>query len=127
MKIEHVAIYVHELEKAKEFFEKYFAAKAGKIYHNLKTGFSSYFLTFENGARLEIMNRPELAESQKELVQAGYIHVAFSAGSKENVDLLTARLKQDGYTVISGPRVTGDGYYESAILGFEGNQIEITE
>ena len=126
MKMEHVAVYVKDLEAAKDFFVRYFDAKPGEGYHNVKTGFRSYFLSFEDGARLEIMNKPDAAEREKELAQTGYIHMAFSVGSKEQVEALTARLSSDGYRVISGPRVTGDGYYESCILDSEGNQIEIT-
>lgn len=126
MKIEHIAMYVNDLEKAKDFFVKYFDAKSNDGYHNVKTDFRSYFLTFEDGARLEIMNKPQLAKGGKENAKMGYIHIAFSVGSKERVDALTARLHADGYEIISGPRITGDGYYESCILGIEGNQIEIT-
>ena len=126
MKIEHIAMYVKDLDGAKNFFVKYFGAEAGEIYRNEKTGFSSYFLCFENGARLEIMNSPALEESEKSPHRSGYAHVAFSIESKEAVDELTEKLKQDGFEVISGPRTTGDGYYESAIIGFEGNTLEIT-
>lgn len=126
MKIEHIAMYVNDLEAAKMFFEKYFGAKANDGYHNAKTNFRSYFLTFEDGARLEIMNKPLLADSEKELQRTGYNHIAFSVGSKEKVDQLTGRLKKDGYRVESEPRTTGDGYYESCVIGIEGNQIEIT-
>lgn len=126
MKIEHVAVYYKDLERAKEFFSLYFGGVPNALYHNKKTGFRSYFLTFEDGARLEIMGRDDLKEREKELAQAGFIHMAFSVGSKEKVDELTGRLKGDGYQVISGPRTTGDGYYESCVLDFEGNQIEVT-
>lgn len=126
MKIEHIAMYVNDLESAKRFFEKYFEAAANEGYHNVKTNFKSYFLSFEDGARLEIMNKPVMADDKKELQKTGYIHIAFAVGSKEKVDELTARLKIDGYEVLSGPRTTGDGYYESCIVGIEGNQIEIT-
>lgn len=126
MKIEHVAMYVNDLEKTKEFFIRYFEAKANDGYHNHKTDFRSYFLTFQDGARLEIMNKPNLCDTEKELLQTGYIHIAFSVGSREKVDALTERLKADGYEVMSGPRTTGDGYYESCIIGIEENQIEIT-
>ncbi len=95
-------------------------------YHNQKTGFYSYFLTFEDGARIEIMNLPEMADLPKKIVRTGYSHIAFSVGSIEIVDALTAELKADGYEVISGPRTTGDGYYESCIVAVEDNQIEIT-
>ena len=126
MKIEHVAMYVNDLERAKMFFEKYFGAVSGDGYHNKKTDFRSFFLSFDDGSRLEIMNRPDMDDSEKGWNRTGFIHVAFSVGSKEKVDELTARLKKDGYDVISGPRTTGDGYYESCIVGIEQNQIEIT-
>lgn len=126
MKIEHIAMYVNDLEKARDFFIKYFNAVSNNGYHNKTTDFRSFFLTFEDGARLEIMTRPGMEDGEKTEKRIGYIHIAFSVGSKEAVDELTAKLKEDGYPVISGPRTTGDGYYESCILGPEGNQIEIT-
>ena len=126
MKIEHIALYVNDLEKARDFFATYFGAEANEVYHNPNTGFRSYFLCFQDGARMEIMTKPDLTDSGDFLNRFGYAHIAFSVGRKEAVDALTARLKKDGYPVISGPRTTGDGYYESCILGFEGNLIEIT-
>ena len=127
MKIEHAALYVRDLEGAKRFFETYFEAKSNQLYHNQKIGFQSYFLSFDECARLEIMTRKEgLAENNQELLFFGYHHLAFSLGSKEKVDELTVRLQADGYQLLSGPRLTGDGYYESSILGLEGNQIELT-
>ena len=126
MRIEHIALYVNDLETAKEFFIKYFGALSNDGYHNKTTDFRSYFLTFADGARLELMNRPAMEDSQKTMARTGYIHLAFSVGSKEAVDELTLRLKTDGYEVVSGPRTTGDGYYENCIIGIEGNQIEIT-
>lgn len=126
MKIEHIAMYVNDIEGARKFFERYMGGMSNSLYHNEKTGFQSYFLTFKDGARLEIMSRPDLDDADKTLHRTGYIHLAFSVGSKEKVDLLTARLKEDGYRVVSGPRTTGDGYYESCVEAVEGNQIEIT-
>ncbi len=126
MRIEHVALYVINIERAKIFFEKYFEAKAGELYHNKTTGFSSYFLSFSDGTRLEIMTSPAVSDDKKKMTRSGFIHIAFSLGSRENVDELTERMKNDGYTVASGPRTTGDGYYESCILDAEGNQIELT-
>ena len=126
MKIEHIAMYVNNLEEAKQFFIKYLGAVSNDGYHNKTTDFRSYFLTFDDGAILEIMHKPNLQDTPKSLNQTGYIHIAFSVGSKEKVDQLTKQLKEDGYEVISGPRTTGDGYYESCIVGIEGNQIEIT-
>lgn len=126
MRIEHIAMYVNDLEATRDFFIKYFNATSNDGYHNKATGFQSYFLSFDDGARLEIMKKPIMNDDAKDLVRTGYIHIAFSLGSKEAVDALTERMKQDGYEVVSGPRTTGDGYYESCIVGIEGNQIEIT-
>ncbi len=126
MKIEHVALYVNDLEKARDFFVKYLKGKSNDGYHNVKTDSRSYFLSFDDGARLEIMNKPKMSDFPKDLARTGYVHIAFSVGSKEKVDTITARLKADGYEVISEPRTTGDGYYESSIVAIEGNQIEIT-
>ena len=127
MRIEHIAMYVNDLEAARDFFVKYFGAVSNEGYHNKTTDFRSYFLSFDDGARLELMKKPQMDDAEKTLNRTGYIHIAFSLGSKEAVDELTERLKNDGYQVISGPRTTGDGYYESCIVGIEGNQIEITE
>ena len=126
MRIDHIALYVNDLEGAKSFFETYFQAVANDGYHNQNTDFRSYFLSFSDGSRLEIMTKPDLTDSGNLLDWFGYAHIAVSVGSREAVDALTARLKDGGYPTLSGPRVTGDGYYESCILGFEGNLIEIT-
>lgn len=127
MKIEHIAMYVHDLEATKDFFIKFFDASSNTKYHNQKTGLETYFLSFEDHTRLEIMTRPEMVSSEESLLKTGYTHLAFSVGSKEKVDTLTSQLEQEGYEILSGPRTTGDGYYESCILGPEGNQIEIIE
>lgn len=126
MKIEHIAMYANNLESARDFFVNYFGGKSNDGYHNPNTDFRSYFITFDDGARLEIMKKPVMDDLDKPLNRTGFIHLAFSVGSKEAVDDLTVRLKTDGYEVVSGPRTTGDGYYESCIVGIEGNQIEIT-
>lgn len=126
MRIEHVAMYVSHLEEARDFFVKYLGAKSNDGYRNPRTGFRSYFLTFDDGTRLELMNKPTMIDDAKVPERTGYAHIAFSVESKEAVDTLTARLRADGYAVVSGPRTTGDGYYESCILAVEDNQIEIT-
>lgn len=126
MRIEHTALYVNDLEGAREFFEKYLGGSSGDKYHNRDTGFSSYFMTFDEGSRLEIMNRPNIFEDGSRISRMGYAHIAFSVGSREKVDELTKRITDDGYELQSPPRVTGDGYYESCIIGFEGNLIELT-
>ena len=126
MRIEHVAMYVNDLEAARDFFRKYLGARSNDGYHNKKTDFRSYFLTFEDGARLELMQKPQMENLEKSLNRTGYSHIAFSVGSKERVDALTYKLQQDGFAVVSGPRTTGDGYYESCVIAVEGNQIELT-
>ena len=126
MRIKHVAMYVNDLEKEKKFFETYFDAKAGERYVHEEIGFSSYFLEFHDGARLEIMNSTQMNDTEKYKKRTGFIHIAFTVGQKEDVDRITEKIRNDGYEVISGPRTTGDGYYESCILDPEGNQIEIT-
>lgn len=127
MKIDHIALYVLDLEGTKEFFINYFNGTPNDMYHNPRTGLRTYFITFPDGGRIEIMARPDVRAFPFDPMHQGYIHLAVSVGSKEAVDMLTDRLKADGYEVMSGPRVTGDGYYESCIRAFEDNLIEITE
>lgn len=127
MKIEHIAMYMNDLEAGRDFFVRYFGGIAGKAYHNSNTGFRSIFISFDCGARLELMNRPDMEDAPKPAYRTGYVHIAFSAGSRTKVDELTARLAGDGYGVVSGPRTTGDGYYESCVKGPEDNLVEITE
>lgn len=125
MRIEHAALYTPDLERMRAFYETYFGAQSNAMYHNPKTGLRTYFLSFEGGARLEIMTRPELEPGGAAPVRAGYIHLAFAAGSRAAVDTLAARLRADGYPVTSGPRVTGDGYYECCVLDPDGNTVEL--
>ena len=127
MKIEHIAIWTSDLERLKDFYTQYFQASAGQKYHNPKTGFQSYFLTFASGARLEIMQLPGLSAGADSTGQprTGYAHLCLSVGLKEMVDELTSRLRQDGYRVLDGPRLTGDGYYESQVEDPDGNRLEI--
>lgn len=127
MRLDHLAMYVKDLEATRNFFMRYFGASSNEMYHNPRTGLRTYFLSFGDGARLEIMSRPDMVDNGRNPFQAGYIHLAFSVGGKERVDKLTNTLQADGFTVVSGPRTTGDGYYESCIEGPEGNLIEIME
>ena len=126
MVIEHVAMYVNSLEASRDFFVKYLGGRSNDGYHNKNTGFRSYFISFDDGTRLELMNKPGMEDMEKPLNRTGYAHIAFSVESKEKVDEITAELKSDGFEVVSGPRTTGDGYYESCVVVFEGNQIELT-
>ena len=128
MRIEHLAIWVKDLEEMRSFYERYFGGIAGEKYHNPKKSFTSYFLSFDNGCRLELMEKPEIPANKNSIQEQaiGLIHFAISVGGKEQVDSLTNKLRSEGYEVIGEPRTTGDGYYESVVLDPEGNRIEIT-
>ena len=127
MKIEHIAIWTTDLEKMKDFYLQYFDVSANEKYHNPKKKFSSYFLSFKNGARIELMHRPDVSEILNTPgMNVGLAHFAVSVGSKERVDTLTENLRADGFDILGEPRTTGDGYYESVVSDPEGNQIEIT-
>ena len=127
MKIDHVALYCLDLEGMKEFFIRYFNGVPNDMYHNPKTGLKTYIMTFpDSEARLELMTRPEVEEETSNIYRQGFIHLSFSVGSEKIVDSLTKVLYEDGYQVLSGPRTTGDGYYESCIVGPENILIEIT-
>ena len=127
MRIDHIALWVKDLEAQRAFYEKFFQAKAGEKYTNPIKNFQSYFLSFEGGARLELMHKLEIsAKANQEALQIGIAHFAIAVGSKDKVDELTALIKENGLAVIDGPRTTGDGYYESVIIDPEGNRIEIT-
>lgn len=128
MKIEHIAIWCKDLEKMKDFYVRFFGATANARYHNPKNQFYSYFLGFETGARLELMQMPGIPDSKNDVMAqfSGLIHFAMSVGSEEKVNMLTEQLRKEGIRIVGEPRKTGDGYYESAILDIEGNRIEIT-
>lgn len=126
MKIGHIAMYVDDITGAADFFARYLGGRCGAVYHNAATGFRSVFVSFSDGARLEIMNRPSMTDAGSGLYSRGLNHIAFSLGSREAVDELTLRLRRDGYEILSGPRTTGDGYYESCVIAVEGNVIELT-
>ena len=119
-------MYVNDLDASKDFFVTFLGGVSNAGYYNEKTGFKSYFISFEDGARLEIMNKSNMIDDPKTLNRTGYAHIAFSVGSKEKVNEVTEKAREAGFEVISGPRTTGDGYYESCIVAIENNQIEIT-
>jgi len=128
MKIEHLAIWVHDLEKTKDFYTTYFQMSCGEKYLNEKKLFSSYFLSFDGGARIEIMHRPDISEqAAKAGTFFGLTHFAISVGSRERVDELTEIIREAGFEVTGKPRTTGDGYYESVISDPDGNLVEITD
>jgi len=124
MHIDHLAIWTIDLEREKDFFLRYFDCRVNEKYVNSEKQFASYFITFSGGARIELMSRPDIDRRPGDN-GAGLVHFAIDAGERKGVDELTERLKGDGHTVVSEPRVTGDGYYESVILDPEGNRIEI--
>lgn len=129
MKIDHLALWVRDIEAMRGFYIRYFGAQSNELYVNEKKQYQSFFLRFEDGARLELMQRPDIADLPAhgpETQYFGYVHLAISVGAETKVDLLTQRLVEDGYAKLDGPRWTGDGYYESVILDPEGNRIEIT-
>ena len=124
MRIDHVALCVRDLEAMRDFYIKYFGAVAGELYHNPRTGLRTYFLAFDGGARVELMQKPGALPGGSEL-REGWAHLSFTLGSRGAVDAATERLRAAGCTVESGPRVTGDGYYESCLLDPEGNRVEL--
>ncbi len=128
MKIEHIAIWVKNLEELKSFYIKYFGARSNKKYINKNKAFESYFLSFDSGARLELMQMTNIPDNKNNPYNQnlGFIHIALSVGSEQGVIELTEQLRIDGYEIISEPRKTGDGYFESCILDSENNRIEIT-
>jgi lactoylglutathione lyase len=128
MKIEHIAIWVEDIETMRRFYTTYFNAVSGVKYINPNTSYTSYFLSFgKNGARIELMHRPDITENpNRKNITKGLAHFAISTGSAAAVNELTERLRADGYTIASEPRTTGDGYYESVASDPEGNHIEIT-
>lgn len=128
MRIEHIALWVDDLEKIRIFYTNYFYAVSGNKYVNPKKGYSSYFLKFPGSeTRIELMNMSVIVdEPSKRGFMKGIAHIAFSVGSREQVDSLTERLRADKYHVESEPRTTGDGYYESVVLDPEGNYVEIS-
>lgn len=128
MKIEHVAIWVKDLEKMRVFYETYFDGKSNEKYRNEKKSFESYFISFDSGTRLELMQMPNIPDSKNDIYKQfiGLIHFAISVENTQTVDALTEKLGNDGYEIVGQPRWTGDGYYESVILDPEKNRIEIT-
>ena len=125
MNLEHVALYVDDLEAMKAFYVRHFGATATNKYHNPRTGLQTYFLSFDEGARLEIMQRPEMSPRASGEHPLGYTHISFKIGSAEKVDQLTKELQESGCPLLNSPRMTGDGYYESLLSDPEGNLIEL--
>ena len=128
MKIDHIAIWTKDLEKMRKFYTQFFGAKSSDMYHNRKKNFSSYFISFESGTRIELMHNPDIFDAAEKVgLRAGLTHLAVSVGSRDMVNTLTEKARDNGYEILGEPRVTGDGYYESVIADPEVNRIELTE
>ena len=127
MRIEHIAIWTTDLDRCKQFYASYFGATAGPHYVNAAKGFESCFLSFDDGARLEVMTTTSLSliPVSPGAQRLGLTHLAISVGSERVVDELTKRLQINGITIVDGPRRTGDGYYESVVIDPDGNRVEI--
>ncbi|MEZ8194266.1 MULTISPECIES: VOC family protein [Vibrio] len=128
MNIEHIAIWTQDLERMRDFYLTYFNANSNDKYTNTKKGFSSYFIHFDSGARIELMKMDSIPTLEIDVYQQfiGLTHIAFNVGSEAKVDAMTQAFIDDGYEVLDGPRRTGDGYYESVVLDPEGNRLELT-
>ncbi len=125
MNVEHVALWVRDLDAMAEFYASWFGGSAGPEYRNAASGFSSRFVSFASGSRLELMRRADRLAPDPE-GRAGWAHLCFSAGGRGRVDELAADFRSAGVTVADGPRLTGDGYYELVVLDPEGNRVELT-
>ena len=129
MTLEHVAIWTDQLEALKDFYARFFHGVANEKYTNEKKQFHSYFLTFQSGARLELMTMPGIPANNNDRVKAqhkGIIHLAFGVDTMQEVDEKAAELKAAGFPILSGPRKTGDGYYEFETLDPDDNRLEVT-
>jgi lactoylglutathione lyase len=128
MHIEHVAIWTTDIERCQRFYSTYFGAIVEGRYRNHAKGFESCFLRFAHGPRMEIMKTTKLSPLVFEpgVQRMGLTHIALSVGSEQAVDGLVQRLRNDGFSILDGPRRTGDGYYECVILDPDGNRLEIT-
>ena len=125
MNIAHIAIWTKDLEAMKDFYTRYFGGESNEKYTNPLKQFESYFISFENGAKLELMHKPSVYKPLNTEEQLGITHFAFNLGSKEAVISLTETLRADGFKIVGEPRTTGDGYFESVVLDVEGNRIEL--
>lgn len=125
MQLSHIAIWTNDLERSRDFYLNYFGGKSNEKYVNPTKGFASYFVTFENGVALEIMERTDITDMLPHSNYIGIAHFAFTVGSKKKVNEMIEMFRNDGYTITGEPRITGDGFYEGAFLDPDGNLIEL--
>lgn len=129
MTLEHVAIWTENLEQLKDYYTNYFEGKSNEKYSNSNTQFQSYFISFKSGTRLEIMTKPNIPDNRNDTIKTqhkGIIHLAFGVDTKKEVEEKAKQLEADGFKILSGPRKTGDGYYEFETLDPDNNRIEVT-
>lgn len=127
MKLHHIAIWVDDIDKMRNFYTTYFDTTCGEKYYNPKRGYTSYFISFDEGSsKIELMHQSDIETcTEKRGFIKGWAHIAISVKDKKTIDQMTERFRKDGYTIQGEPRTTGDGYYESVILDPEGNLVEI--
>lgn len=127
--LHHVAIWTNNLENLKKYYTNYFNASSNSLYYNDKTNFKSYFLTFKSGSLLEIMQKPDIPLNANDTIikqHSGIIHLAFGVDTPDEVDKLAEQLQNDGFAILRGPRITGDGFYEFETADPDNNRIEVT-
>lgn len=128
MKLEHIAIWTDNIELLRNYYVSFFDGQSNEMYINPKTQFQSYFISFESGARLEIMSMPNIPDNTNDTINEqhkGIIHIAFSVNTKHEVDAKAALLLANGFEILNGPRVTGDGYYEFVTIDPDKNRLEV--
>jgi lactoylglutathione lyase len=128
IKLDHIAIWADDIEKIKEYYTRFFDAESNDKYTNPNTGFSSYFLSFDDGSRIEVMHRADIPDNANDVIERqykGYIHISFVVDTKADVDAKAKQLAEAGYAILRGPRVTGDGYYEFETIDPENNRLEV--
>lgn len=128
MKLDHVAIWTNRLELLKDYYVKYFHGRVNKKYTNKENGFESYFLSFDSGSRLEIMQKPGIPENLNDRIitqHQGIIHLSFGVETMNQVIEKSEEMTKDGFRILRGPRKTGDGYFEFETLDPDNNRIEV--
>lgn len=129
MIIDHVAIWTTQLEQLKDFYIKYFNGRANEKYINKEKHFESYFITFDSGTRLELMQMPGIPENLNDRIgkqHQGIIHLSFGVRSMNEVTNKADQMEKDGFKILRGPRKTGDGYFEFETLDPDNNRIEVS-
>lgn len=125
MKIAHMALWTQDLEQQARFWVSFFDGKINEKYRSkTNPGFESYFVKIGEEIAIELMTKPGLIGQQPDNNRCGWVLLAISVGGNENVDAIAMQAQGQGI-LVSGPRTTGDGYYEAVIKDPDGNLIEI--